>query len=203
MGRKAHDLTGHRYGLWTVLRLVGSFPDGKPKWVARCDCGTEREVRASTLKAGGSISCGCLRKAAGSYYKGTHRLSNTKLYRCWADMKQRCSNPNNDRYSAYGYRGIKVTSRWEKSFSNFYADMGKSYFHGATIDRIDVNGDYEPSNCRWVTFDENNKHRRNTIYVEYEGRKQRLVDLADAAGLPRRTVLGRRSRGYPVDRCLT
>lgn len=157
-----------RFGRWLV---VGAAPDHVQRCgthlravTVRCDCSTTRAVRVQLLRDGQSKSCGCLHKEIQAVrlkaYATTHGLTRTGAWNSWMAMKTRCENEWNKAFKYYGGRGIQVCERW-KSFENFYADMGDRP-KGLTIDRIDVDGNYEPGNCRWATQQEQCRNKRTS-----------------------------------------
>lgn len=159
---------GQRYGRWTLIEeLTRNNKNGVCVlfWKCLCDCGTISEVASSSLLGGDSQSCGCLNREILSSRLTKHNMSTSKLYRRWTSMKARCDNPKDAHYHNYGGRGITVCARWKNSFENFYNDMGEPP-EDFSLDRIDVNGNYEPDNCRWTDRSEQNyntrKHRDNT-----------------------------------------
>ncbi len=162
------DLTGKRFGRWTVIRESGRTQQGKTQWLCQCDCGNQGIVRRSNLMAR-SKSCGCLRRDIGAQLSKQFPEVNTvhgharrgrpatPIYKSWVNMRQRCYDVNNHAFKYYGGRGISVCARWQK-FENFLADMGPKP-EGLTIDRINTEGHYMPSNCRWATRAEQSANR--------------------------------------------
>lgn len=163
----------------------------------RCDCGEVKNIRALHVLSGAQVSCGCARRET------IHGKAGTSIYGTWRAMRARCENPRDAGYPCYGGRGISVCERWE-SFENFYADMGDRP-PDASIDRIDVNGNYEPANCRWATaIEQANNTRRNRI-VTFRGKKMSLAQAKTLSGLKisRSGLHGRLERGWDIERALS
>lgn len=176
------DFSGKRFGKLVVVRKA---PKGRSWWECKCDCGNEITLPAYRLFE--YKSCGCLEKenkANLTKYTRTHGMTNTRLYSVWCKIKERCTNPNTEHYDRYGGRGICICDDWKNTFVKFYEwAINNGYDENSTgkeqsIDRIDVNGNYEPTNCRWVTKAEQARNRSNTLYIRFH---EELVPLSTFA----------------------
>jgi hypothetical protein len=162
------DLTGRVFGRLTVLRRRAEDLNGRVAWIVKCECGNEHVVNPDGLVRGATKSCGCLAREVAARIKTKHGMHGSSEHQCWANMVARCTNPKKSAYADYGARGIKVCERW-REFENFIADMGARP-PGTSIERLDVNGDYEPGNCVWATDETqaNNKRGLRKYLVDGE-----------------------------------
>lgn len=172
MGRKKiGDISGQRVGRLTIVKEVAPIISGgqeRRAYVCRCDCGNEKVMRQDVIRCGDAVSCGCYMGESVAERKRKHGHATprkvTPTYRSWRSMGSRCYNPKDTSYRYYGGRGITVCKRWqgEHGFENFLADMGERP-KGRSLDRRDVNGNYEPDNCRWATPKEQGENKRRSI----------------------------------------
>lgn len=193
MASKFTDLTNRIFGKLTGIKPVEKTHNGHYKWLCQCDCGNQTIVFASNVLRGLTTSCGCASSELASARWTTHGLTknNKKLVHVWHTMISRCTNPKYKFFSTYGGRGIKVCERWLRGFEFFYEDMGSSYKEGLTIDRIEVNGNYEKSNCRWITQKEQNRNKRNSNPIEINGQKKLACQWEEETGIPAITIVYR------------
>ena len=194
------DITGQRFGRLTVLEYA-EYKNEQAYWRCLCECGRVVTVAGSSMRNGHSKSCGCARVHKGINLK--HGLRNTRLYNIWVHIKQRCLNSKNPDYKHYGGRGISVCDEWRDDFTAFYDwAMANGYSDDLTIDRIDVNHNYEPHNCRWVTMKEQGNNTRANKPLTYKGETHNLNELATITGLSSSTINQRLKRGWSVERAL-
>jgi hypothetical protein len=188
------DLRGQTFGRLTVKEYLGKRKTAHT-WLCVCECGGTSQSSGGSLKKGNTRSCGCLKLERISE---THRVhghcgkgssENTPEYICWINMKGRCYNKNDDRFNAYGQRGITVCDRWLSGenglsgFQCFIADIGLRPSKGHSLDRINNDGNYEPSNCHWTTNHAQNRNKTTNRYVIYQGERMIIKDAIRASGL--------------------
>jgi len=205
MSKPMIDLTGQRFGRLSVIRRDDSRKNAA-YWLCRCDCGNEKVVQGCHLRSGATVSCGCLHME--NAYKSnwsTHGCYKTRLYTEWISMKGRCTNKKNHRYPDYGGRGIKVCPEWLDSFEAFRDwALANGYRDDLTIERKDVNGDYCPSNCCWVTQKVQQNNRRNNHYLTHQGRTQTIKQWAEETGINEVAIYSRINKlGWSPERALT
>ena len=209
--KSPRDLTGMRFGRLIVIRRAGLDKTGNNSmWLCKCDCGNEKIVSRVSLCGTRCISCGCYSsERSRELIKSLHERHRDKypkiprLFTIWRKIRSRCFDPNNDSYGDYGGRGISICKEW----GNFYEfqewAVNSGYSRELTIDRIDVDGDYCPENCRWVTAKQQARNKRKTIYLTLHGECKSMAEWADALGISWRTLNGRRQRGWSDERILT
>jgi len=197
------DITNQSFGRLIVICRVENARNRQTQWKCLCTCGESTIVRSTHLLTGHTKSCGCLIKEAVSESSKTHGMRETLEYSTWILMKNRCNNPNSDKYYLYGGRGIKVCSEWNNSFENFYADMGDRPTNVHSIDRKDNNGNYTPENCRWATQQEQCRNKRNNRLITYAGKSLCVAEWAELIGMPPSTIYSRLYRGWNEERVIT
>lgn len=180
---KIKDLTGQTFGRLTVVAFDHLSANGQAYWRCRCTCGNDKIISAAQLKWTKTSSCGCYRKEYMSKRQKTHGLGNTRLYRIWSKMKSRCYYKKHDYYDYYGGKGVSVCEEW-MDFINFYTwAINNGYDDSLTIDRINNDGNYEPSNCRWVDKITQSNNKSSNVMIEYMGKTQSLADWCRELGL--------------------
>ena len=198
------NISGERFGKLVAVERIGSIIRGgnyHALWLCKCDCGNTKKITHTDLMSGRVLSCGCyaieVRTKHGGY--------KDRLYDIWIGIKDRCNNPNCKKYNDYGGRGIKVDEKWVNDYSAFKSWAYKNGYdenakHGeCTIDRINPNGNYEESNCRWISHYEQQRNKRTTIMVEIDGVQKCLADWCDEYGFSRNIAYHRRKAGKPIE----
>lgn len=199
------DLTGKKFGRLTVIKKSkNKYKDKQIMWICRCDCGEKIEVIGNSLVRGNTKSCGCLRKELAinniSNPHITHRMSQNRIYRIYIAIKQRCYNSKHKEYKNYGERGIVLCEEWLNDFMNFYNwAVDNGYSDTLSIDRKDVNGIYEPDNCKWSNDKEQSNNKRNNRYLTINGETKTISQWADCSEVSHQTIRGRLNRGWEVN----
>ena len=195
------DLRGQRFDRLTVIGEAERI-GRKRAWLCVCDCGQTKRVREDHLTAHEIRSCRCLNNEWLRRDRGTIRKETSPEYRSWLALKGRCFNSRHHAFSNYGGRGITVCDAWRVSFAAFLSDMGPRPSLNHSIDRIDTNGPYSPSNCRWATVTEQNRNTRTILMIVFNGQRIRVPDLAEQYGVSSNLVNKRLRRGWTIERAL-
>lgn len=196
---KFKDITGQRFGRLLVVERAQDHvqPSGqrKTRWRCACDCGQETIAQANQLRGGHTQSCGC--------YNGMrrHGMYRSATYKSWQHMLRRCDNKNDLNWPKYGGRGICVCDRWKGSFEAFFEDMGERPAN-CTLDRIDVNGDYEPANCRWANRRTQHRNTRTNRWWFLDGKRVCSSELAETLGVKRATLNGWVHQGLSLEKII-
>lgn len=194
------DITGQKFGMLTVIERDGYGVDKDGKhyslWKCQCECGNITTISQHLIVTGEKRSCGCLRKQFKSTKGERHGMSGTRLYTTYRMMLARCENPTDHHFKDYGGRGIKVCDEWKNSFNSFYEwAIANGYTDNLTIDRIDVNGNYEPNNCRWATNTQQQRNKRNNKRHLVNGEYLLIKEISEKYNIPEETLRGRMRYG--------
>lgn len=188
------DLTGLRFGRWTVLGYSHATPKHQVYWACRCDCGKERAVMGQNLRRGTSTSCGCAHQeqiTALGKSNASHGMTGTRIYIMWKNIKRRCSSDKGKDFKDYKGRGITLCDEWREFEPFMEWALSNGYSDTLTIDRIDNNKGYSPDNCRFATIVEQVRNRRKTVKLTYKGETKPLTEWCEIYGLKKKTVYGR------------
>lgn len=197
-------MAGQRFGRLLVVGEAERASFGGIMWLCRCDCGAQKVVYGGDLRSGKTKSCGCLKREAVPPMTLSHGQSHTTLYRRWASMVQRTTNPNHPAYHNYGGRGITVHPEWRESYEAFARDVADGFSPELELDRIDNDGDYEPGNVRWTTRIEQCRNTRKNRFLTFRGRTKTVAEWCELLGLNFATVTQRLDRsGWSIERALT
>lgn len=200
---KVKDIVGEKYGRLTVVKFYG-IKNHKAMFECICECGNTTIAQGQLLRRGTTKSCGCLLRETREKCRKTHGMTDTHLYGVWCTMKSRCHNPKSQRYELYGGRGIEVCEEWRNSFETFYEwAIANGYKDGLTIDRIDVDKDYRPDNCRWATVKQQQNNRRNNRLIEYNGETRTLHEWSDKLNIKYGTLHYRLKAGWSIEKAFS
>lgn len=193
MGYAALELTGMKFGRLTALNKHGQLPNGGYLWRCACECGNEKIVYGGSLVSGYTKSCGCISKERPSHT--IHGGKGTPIYLLWKSMRERCNTTSSSSYRDYGGRGIKICSEWDdyRRFKEWAETSG--YKSGLSIERKNVNGNYEPSNCTWIPVGKQARNTRRTLRVLYNGMFIPLIEYAEISNQNYGTLHSRYRRG--------
>lgn len=197
------DLTGQKFGRLTVIERDTSRT-GRAYWICKCSCGTVKSICGKELRNSKTKSCGCYNREV--FCHKTHGQRHTKIYNVWRNMRDRCFNPKRVGYKNYGGRGITVCEEWRNDFQPFYDYVSKLEHFGEggyTLDRINVNGNYEPGNVRWATDAQQRRNRTDNHYIKINGEQMILSDVAKLAGVTASTIYKRISLGADSEQMLS
>lgn len=203
---KLIDLTGKRVNHLTVIGIDKS--DGKTvRWLCRCDCGNIKSINGASLRSGTAKDCGCSRSEIARKNFTKHGGSYSRIHGVWREMRDRCRNPKHKNYIFYGGRGIKVCEEWDyfANFRNWAYNAGYDEHLESkkqTIDRINVDGDYCPENCRIVDMKAQSNNRRNNVFLEYKGERHTASEWARIIGIKEKTLHCRIERGWSIERAI-
>lgn len=203
------DLSGQKYGKLTVIKRLQNNTHKGSVWLCKCDCGNIVNVWGNCLRSGNTKSCGCLRKEQ-SHVNGInnikHGMTDCRLYYIWSGMKSRCYYKQNKCYNIYGKRGIKICDEWldkNMGFVNFFNwSLHNGYNDDLTIDRINSDGDYEPSNCRWVTRLEQSNNLKTNNKITYKHETKTISEWARYYNIKRDTLYYRLKQGWSIEKAL-
>ena len=202
--RMKYNLINKKFGKLLVTKECGRNQKREMLWKCLCDCGNYVEVPTYRLISGKTKSCGCIRNELlltySDYKRESHGMAKTRLYKTWVNMRNRCNRPTERGYKNYGGRGIKVCVEWQNSFIPFMEwALSNGYDDTLTIDRIDVNGNYEPNNCRWVTQKEQNNNMTSNVRLTHKGITHNLTEWSKITGISYPTLQGRIRRGWKTE----
>lgn len=203
---KKINLVGKRFSRLVVLSETDR-QDEQVRWLCVCDCGKETKIKTGKLNDSHTRSCGCLQKETTASTNRTHgyafRGNKNREYAAWINMKARCFNPNNDDYSNYGGRGITVCLRWKTNFKNFFKDMGKKPNEKMSLERLNPNKNYSPSNCCWATSKQQANNSRRNRSITFNGQTKTLAQWSEFNGVTYDKLRHRLNRGWPIKKAFT
>jgi hypothetical protein len=199
MPKRLEIKQGDRYGRLTIIKEVEKKGD-KRQVLCKCDCGIEIIARFTNIRFGTTNSCGCYKIEQGIKTNVTHGDSGSRLYSIWHSMKQRCNNKNSKHYMDYGGRGIFVCDEWNEFIPFRKWALENGYGDKLTIDRKNVNGNYEPSNCRWLTIQEQQNNKRDNVNIIYKGSTHTMKEWSDILNIKYSLIEKRIKMGWSIEK---
>ena len=191
---------GQKFNKLTVVGFVRK--NDRWHWKCKCECGGESVAYPNQVIRGKTKTCGCGKSVTFHNMHLKHGEAGTRLNKIWKDMRKRCNNKNCKSYKYYGAKGVKVCEEWNDYINFKEWAINNGYEDGLSIERIDVDKDYCPENCTWITMKEQTENQTHTIFVEHNGRKMSVGKWCDELNLKRSTVYGRISKGIPPKKAL-
>ena len=202
---------GQKFNRLTIIKLDHKkkyiYPNGRiifrEYYLCKCDCGNKKIAYKWDIKSGHTKSCGCWKDEIRKIVHTKHGQERTRLYKIWQGIKKRCYRKTFQKYNLYGGRGITVCDEWKNNFIPFFNwAMSNGYKDNLTIDRIDVNGNYEPSNCRWCTQKQQMRNTRRNHLLTINGKTKCIAEWAEVFNIPYKTLYSKIKRGLPIDKVL-
>ncbi len=204
-----YDLSGKRFGMLFVVdkAYLRTSPNGKTDmlWHCKCDCGNEKDVLERSLIYAGTKSCGCLQKKHIQELRRRHGETGTRLYQAWENMRARCNRKSSREYENYGGRGIRVCDEWQNNYESFRDwALDNGYSDNLTLDRKNVNGNYCPENCRWISNQLQQYNKRTNRNISFNGKTQTITQWAKEYKIPVKTLQGRLDKSkWSIEKALT
>jgi hypothetical protein len=199
---KLIDISGKTFERLTVVGLSHLDKNKSSYWLCKCVCGKDKVINKSSLIQGKSKSCGCLNQThgEGGFIQGSNLRNPTKEYSLWISIKGRCFNPKMKFFHRYGGRGITMCDRWKNSYEDFLEDVGRAPSSKHSLDRINVDGNYEPSNCKWATQKEQMNNTCRNRFIEWNGKKQTVIQWCEELNLNENKIRSRIKRNWDVSK---
>jgi hypothetical protein len=200
---KMIDLTGQRFGRLEVISPAFKDKRNQWHWSCKCGCGNTKTISGRSLVNGNTRSCGCLHSEKIRKLMTKHGFSKTRLEQVRNDMQKRCYNPKRSSYKWYGGRGITVCEEWRTNPASFYTwAIESGYEEHLTIERIDVNGNYCPENCKWVTQKEQKNNQRSNHLITYKGKTRTMAKWSEITGISYSTLRSRQRSGWSDEKTI-
>lgn len=202
MGKtRFRNIAGQKFFRLTAIEPAGQNKAQQYLWKCKCDCGKELVVIGSNLIRNNSKSCGCYNDEVTGARNRRHSMAKTRIWNIWTGITKRCTNPNCKAFKDYGGRGIFVCDEWKK-FENFYEDMKDGYADHLTLERKDPNKGYNKDNCVWATYQDQARNKRDTVFIEFDGKRKSMAEWSDISGIPSGTIGRRIKSGWDTYRAV-